>query len=356
LKILSRACDELEHASAQTDLAQVLLFHACAEFRNGKKGEAFQTLTQALAASQRSGYDQMLVSEVNQTGDLFEAFADHPQIGSRLRALIARAESASTTLKKLQREGARPVMNKKEQKLHIEVRTLGQSCVYINGEEITRAMWVSQKTRELFLFLVDRAPAPREKVLETFWDNKSAKQAVRNLNQTLYRLRQALGQETVILENQICRFSPAIAIKYDAAIFEAKAKAALAMRQGDLRRLEPLASALELYGGDYLADFAVEWAAGRRDKLSELFVNSACAYADELMGLTRYSEAREVLGKALKMEPLRDDLHERMLICLHKMGRRHEVVNHYLKYCSLSQTELGLPPSPEIQTLYSRLI
>jgi DNA-binding SARP family transcriptional activator len=74
------------------------------------------------------------------------------------------------------------------------------------------------------------------------------------------------------------------------------------------------------------------------------------------MGFTRYAETRDVLNKALKIEPLRDDLHERMLICLHKMGRRHEVVNHYLKYCDLYRTELGLPPSPEMQTLYSRLI
>jgi DNA-binding SARP family transcriptional activator len=56
------------------------------------------------------------------------------------------------------------------------------------------------------------------------------------------------------------------------------------------------------------------------------------------------------------VESLRDDLHRRMLVCLHKMGRRHEVVKHYLGYCDLYRNELGLPPSPEIQSLYSRLI
>lgn len=357
VKILNRACDELEQSNALIDLAQALLFRAHTEFCNGRKDEALQTLTRALAASQRSGYDQMLVSEVNQTRDLFEAFADHPEIGSRLRALIARAESASTSIKRLrQAESMQTVMNKKANELHIEVRALGQSCVYKNGNEITKATWVSQKTRELFIFLVDRSPVSRETILEIFWRDKPTAQAVNNLNQTLFRLRRAIGQETVILENNECRLSPNMMVIYDAAIFESKAKAALGMGQGDLRRLEPLASAIELYGGDYLADFAVEWAGERRHALGELFINAACAYTDDLMGLTRYAETRDVLNKALKIEPLRDDLHQRMLICLHKMGRRHEVVNHYLKYCDLCRTELGLPPSPEMQTLYSRLI
>lgn len=356
-EILARTCDDLERSHSLIDLAQASLFRACAEFRSGNKGEAIQSLTRALAASQESGYDQMLVSEANQTRDLLEAFSDQPDMSSRLKALITRAEGTSAVLKKIrQAESAQPMMNKKAQKLNIEVRALGQSCVYKNGEEITKAMWVSQKTRELFIFLVDRAPVPRENILEIFWGGKSTAQAVNNLNQHLFRLRRALGQEAVILENNECRLSPDTIITYDAALFESKAKAALTMPQGDLRRLEPLAMAIEVYGGEYLVDVAVEWAAERREALSELFINAACAYADELMSLTRYAETRDILNKALKIEPLRDDLHQRMLICLHKMGRRHEVVNHYLKYCDLYRTELGLPPTPEIQTLYSRLI
>ncbi|MBI5712598.1 MAG: tetratricopeptide repeat protein, partial [Chloroflexi bacterium] len=355
--ILVRACDDLERSHSLIDLAQASLFRACAEFRRGNKGDAIQTLTRALAASQESGYDQMLIGEVNQTRDLFEAFVDHPEIGSRLKALITRAEGTKAILKKVrQTESTQPAMNKKTRKLNIEVRALGQSCVYKNGAEITKAMWRSQKTRELFLFLIDRAPLSRETILEIFWGDKSTAQAVNNLNQTLFWLRRALGQEAVILENNECRLSPDIIITCDAALFESTAKAALTMPQGDLRRLEPLAAAIEIYSGEYLADVAVEWAAERRESLSELFINVACAYTDELMGLTRYAETREVLNKALKIERLRDDLHRRMLICLHKMGRRHEVVNHYLKYCDLYRTELGLPPAPEIQTLYSRLI
>ena len=42
LKFLNRACDELGQANALTDLAQALLFRACAEFRTGEKDEAFK--------------------------------------------------------------------------------------------------------------------------------------------------------------------------------------------------------------------------------------------------------------------------------------------------------------------------
>ena len=86
LKILNRACDELEQANALTDLAQASIIPRLRRVPQWGKGmKRLQTLTRALAASQRSGYDQMLVSEVNQTLDLFRAFSDQPNIGARLR-------------------------------------------------------------------------------------------------------------------------------------------------------------------------------------------------------------------------------------------------------------------------------
>ena len=63
-----------------------------------------------------------------------------------------------------------------------------------------------------------------------------------------------------------------------------------------------------------------------------------------------------VLAEALTAEPLHDELHSRMLICLAAMGRRHEVVDHYRRYRELLRNELGLDPPSEIRQLYARLI
>ena len=297
----------------------------------------------------------MLVSEVNQTVDLFRAFSDQPNIGARLRQLMIAAESAHAIRARLGRsKNTLSVMNEKTQALQVEVRALGQSAVYKNGVEIAKAEWTTQKTRELFLFLVDRTTLPRNDMLNIFWGDKSSAQGVSNFHQTLYRLRRAFGMDAVILENQEYRLSPDITITYDVTNFESQTAMALAMTSGDLRRLKPLSAAIQFYGGEYLADITADWAVARREALSALYLNVAGVYADELMDLTRYNEAREVLNTALKAESLRDDLHQRMLICLHKMGRRHEVVKHYLGIAISIATNWGC--RPEIQSLYSRLI
>ena len=150
--------------------------------------------------------------------------------------------------------------------------------------------------------------------------------------------------------------SPTVSVEYDVARFEAQAGTALGLPHGDWRRVQALAVAVELYTGDYLADMPVDWAQERRQALSALHVEVRRAYADELIKLTRYAEAREVITRALAIEPFRDDLHERMLYCLAGLGRRHEIIDHYRRYRDLLRVELGIDPSPALRTLYARLI
>ena len=73
-------------------------------------------------------------------------------------------------------------MNEKTQALQVEVRALGQSAVYKNGVEIAKAEWTTQKTRELFLFLVDRTTLPRNDIVNLFWGDKSSAQGVRQFS------------------------------------------------------------------------------------------------------------------------------------------------------------------------------
>jgi LuxR family maltose regulon positive regulatory protein len=359
-QILERVCADFERSGVLVDLAQTLLFRACAEFRDGDAGAAAQSLTRALTVSDQVGYDQMLVSEALSARDLLEACQTPSEIGPRVSSLLARAESFGVIRARLKQSGAAfglPFAAITPPPLAaLDVRALGQSRILKEGVEIPRSDWETQRARELFFFLVDQAPVAREKVLEIFWPGKPTGRASANLHQTLYRLRRAISYETVIVEDHTCRLVPNLSLNYDVARFESKAYAALALAPGDLKRLAALASALGRYSGDYLSDMPVEWAVSRRRALSDLHVTVLCAYADELMKLTRYAQAREALAQAIATEPLRDDLHERMLVCLAGLGRRHEVVDHYQHYREALRAELGLDPPPEMRALYASLI
>lgn len=352
---LERACAGLEKTSGWVDLAQALFFCAAAQFRDGDAEAAAASLARALKLVEEIGYDQMLVAEALPVRDMLETFASDPDIGPPARSLLTRAEQLKKARSRVLQA---PAASSPVQPATIEVLALGSSRIFKDGVEIPKIAWKYQRLREVLLFIVDRAPVQRNAVLEAFWPDRPRMRASASLRQSLYLVRRALGCDIIIIDvvEDEYRLASDVSINYDVSRFETNARQAQALAEGDLRRLDALAAAGTLYTGEYAADVAAEWARERRRALGELAVLVFRAYVDELMNLTRYAEARSVLERALVFEPLRDDLHMRMLNCLARMGLRHEVVSHYLKYQDSLRVELGLDPPPEMRELYSRLI
>jgi len=53
-----------------------------------------------------------------------------------------------------------------------------------------------------------------------------------------------------------------------------------------------------------------------------------------------------VLEQGLVVDPYEDQLHEQMLTCLGKLGRRSAVIDHYVRYRERLRSEFGLEPLP----------
>jgi ATP/maltotriose-dependent transcriptional regulator MalT/DNA-binding SARP family transcriptional activator len=350
---LERACAHLADSAAMSDQAQNFLLLAYAQFRDGDTGKAALSLQQSFAMAERIGYDQMLVTEALSILEMLEFFVQHPIVGRPSISLLTRAKNLRNVRERVIEAGTGPLAG---QPAALEVRALGQGRIFRNGVEISASDWKYPRLREIFLFIVDHAPLERETLLATFWPDKPRMRASANLRQSLYLMRRVLSYDAVVIVGDECQLAQDVSIGYDVASFEASARTAMELAPGDLRRLGALTAAAALFTGEYLADMISEWVIGRRQVLAATGIKVLKEYADELMNLTRYGEARKVLDRALGFEPMRDDLHEQMLICLAQMGLRHEVVSHYLNYQDHLRAELGLDPPPEIRALYSRLI
>ena len=351
-------CAALHEAETPVDYSQALFFLARADFTAGDLETSADHLAQALTVAEQVGYDQMLLSEAARGADMLQAAAARQEMAPRVAALLARAISLGGVAARLAERGIISAAPREgiDKQTGLLVRGLGVTQVLRDGQEITKASWGAQRPRELLFYLVDHMPVPRDQVLNLFWPEMPQSRAVANLHQTLWRMRKAVGTEVITLDETGFRPAPGLIIHSDVIQFEALGRAAVGFAPSDLRRLGALESAVTLYTGDYLSDISADWAASRRHSLSELFVRLLCEYADELMALTRYSDARRALERALEVEPLRDDIHGRMLVCLAALGRRFEVVDHYRRYRETLRTELGLDPPPDIRSLYSTLI
>jgi ATP/maltotriose-dependent transcriptional regulator MalT/DNA-binding SARP family transcriptional activator len=355
---LRQVVADQENAEAVTDLAQSLFYCACAKYRTGQPEAAAADLNRAFDLAEQVGYEQMLLREAPMAADVLEGLRQHPAVGQRAAGLSTRSANLAAARTRL---AARGVLMASEAPAPpapsgLEVYSLGRVRVVKDGVELQRGAWTAQRARDLFLFLVDRMPVSREAVLTTFWGEFAQARAIANLNQTLYRLRKALGTDVVVLEDTLCRPGDGLTLVHDATEFEHEARAALAMPRTALQRLGTLDRAAHRYTGDYLPDMDMSWAVERREALRQLFLNVLLHLADEYMLYTQFGDARAVLERALTAEHLRDDFHSRMLTCLAALGRRHEMVDHYQRYRETLRAELGLDPPPELRQLYARLI
>ncbi len=357
-QLLAETVAALQLMQAPIDLAQTSFFQAWAEYQAGNMPGATRLVGYALSVAESVGYDQMLLTEAEHAAELLAACDAWPELKPRTSMLLARAHGLSGVRASLAERGliAGAPPADRLPLAGLDVKLLGQSQVRRHGREVARTDWGSQRPRELFFWLIDRAPVGRDEVLTTFWPDMPQARAVANMHQTLYRLRRALGDEVVVLDENGFRLAPGLNLRTDVSQFEVLAQAALSFNHNDLRRLGALEAAVALYTGDYLPDIDAAWIGARRHTLADLFVRLLSDYADELLGLTRYGDARAALSRALALEPLRDDLHGRMLVCLAALGRRHEVVDHYRRYRETLRTELGLDPPAELRSLYARLI
>jgi LuxR family maltose regulon positive regulatory protein len=351
LKTLQEAVAVLENGrAAAAAVAGSHFLLARSLYRTGNLPQAETSLRKAFDLSFAGGTDQNLVREVGGAADLLTAFTPNPVLGGYCVSLVQRSgrQLRSGKTGELPAPAAEPMT--------LMVKALGSLEITWSGNAIPRAAWTSQKTKEVFLYLIDRSPAAREDILAVFWPEMPVGRALANLYQTLYRIRRAIGVDILLFRDQVCRFAENVTVAYDVSAFEKSAREAIARPVTDPRRLTGLEKAATLFRGEYLEDVPVDWASRRREEINQLFLAVIRDAADECLALCRNEEARVFAARGLEVDPFRDDLHQRMLKILAALGRKHEVVDHYQKYVLLLRNDLGLDPPLETRALYDNLI
>jgi DNA-binding SARP family transcriptional activator len=349
LRDAAKGLADLQAPSSAVAASRFLLARSL--FRTGDRAATEACLREAFDLAFAGGSDQGLVRDVGSSMDLLEAFVTHPTLGGYCAALIERSNKQL----RIDRPEV-PTTAGEEKSMVLSVKALGALEISWTGSAIPRSAWTSQKTKEVFLYLVDRAPVAREELLSVFWQEMPAGRGQANLYQTLYRIRRAIGADILLLREQVCRLAENVMVEYDVAEFEKAAREASARPVTDARRLTELEKAASLFRGEYLKDVPVDWASRRREEINQLFLSVIREAADECIALCRYEEGRAYAARGLEVDPFRDDLHQRMLSILAAMGRKHEVVDHYQQYVFLLRNDLGLDPPLETRALYDSLI
>jgi len=125
---------------------------------------------------------------------------------------------------------------------------------------------------------------------------------------------------------------------------------------GSREALARLDTALALWNGDALADFADEsWAQATAISLSELRASAIEDRAEILLGLRRWADAIVAMELHIAHYPLRDRPRSLLMRGLAADGRQTEALRSYQIYRHYLSEEVGTEPSNEVRALEAKI-
>lgn len=124
-----------------------------------------------------------------------------------------------------------------------------------------------------------------------------------------------------------------------------------------LMTLEELDDALTLWRGDALADVTGEpFAVGEAARLGDLRLVALELRHDLMLALGRHHELVGELTALVGEHPLREQLHEQLLVALYRSGRQADALRAYDHTRTLLLEELGIDPGPRLQELQRQIL
>ncbi len=254
---------------------------------------------------------------------------------------------------------------------HLSLALLGPLHMALDDRPLTA--FESDKVRALLIYLALEAGRPqgRATLAELFWPDQPDSAGRHNLRQALFNLRQALGDQTaqqpfLLISRNTVQFNGASDHVVDATDFGALIAACAAHRH---RRLEScatcagrLAAALELYRGDFLAQFSLadsaafeEWSLLKRERYGQAVMHALTTLATYHQLRGDYARAAELAMQQLSLDPWREAAYRQLMAVLALDGQRTAALAAYERCCQVLADQLGVDPEAETTALYEQL-
>ncbi|MEV4568023.1 BTAD domain-containing putative transcriptional regulator [Nonomuraea sp. NPDC049419] len=195
----------------------------------------------------------------------------------------------------------------------------------------------------------------RDRLIASVWDDPP-RSAVPNLQQYVTALRRAgIGVESAPY-GYLLRLEPD---RLDLLTFdEAAHRARLEAARGDLAAAHRLfGRALALWRGRPAEDVPLAATVQARiAELEERRENARLAWIDVRLRLGLHDELVGELAPLVDSAPLNERLWHRLMLALHRAGRRAEALEAYRRARSTLVAELGIEPGHDLRTLHTALL
>ena len=216
-----------------------------------------------------------------------------------------------------------------------------------------------------------RQPHSRESLATLFWPEFDSSSALANLRRDLSRLKEILGEGSLLIERERVQASPQAdwsidVIQFEAFIEEAKAhghfepgKETITFCQNCQDLLERAAG---LYTGEFMAGFTLadspafdDWQFYQKERLRGLLAEILDQLIQWRVSLEDYKEAIEYARRWLALDPLHEPAQRQVMQLYAWVGQPSAALRQYHLLVELLEKELGVEPEAETTALYEAI-
>ncbi len=239
----------------------------------------------------------------------------------------------------------------------LEIQSFGDVQVRHNQRTLALSDWQTREARDLFFFLLQSPPLTKEQIALEFWPDISPARLKMRFKTNIYRIRQAVGQDAVIFEDEHYRFNRSINYSWDREKFENLFRSLGQRQHSQSETISILEESIGLLKkGPYLADVDAEWAIHDRLRYQDLYRELMLELAGKYLQDGRVRACLEAARLALRSDPLLEGAHRLIIQAYATLHDPAGMTLQYRQYQQILETELGIQPSSEISTLYQQLL
>jgi DNA-binding SARP family transcriptional activator len=240
------------------------------------------------------------------------------------------------------------------------IQLCGRYVVDVDGSRIEAAL-PGRRGRALFAYLVlNRGrPVPRAELLMAGWGDDAPAEAGNALSVVLSKLRHGLGPDRLRGRAEIELLLPQAAfVDVEAALEGAhRAESCIAQKRW-AQAWGPAGIAYHVATRPFLPGLEAAWIDEWRRRLEEVRLRGLECFAAADLGLggPALAQAEERARTLTLLAPYRETGHRILMEALERRGNVAEALRAYERLRVLLREELGIAPSPMLQTVHRRLL
>ncbi|HMN30083.1 MAG TPA: BTAD domain-containing putative transcriptional regulator, partial [Caldilineaceae bacterium] len=236
----------------------------------------------------------------------------------------------------------------------LEITVLGRPQLKLDGRPAAEIN--ANKALALLYYLAATGhPHSRQALAGLLWTDLPEEAARRNLRVELNRLTNFFDAYLARSRDAL-GFNRELPYRLDLEIFET------VLKQPD-PTAEQLRTAIELYQGDFLADFHVrdaalfeEWQNSERERLRQSCQRLTLRLIKLYTQAKEYDAAIAYTRQMLAREPWHEEGHQQLMLLYARTGQRTAVLAQYDLCAQALEDEFGVPPADETNALYDRIL